>query len=86
MTVEAWKNGSVTTHEADLLVQISSEESVMIQLRGDQRKISEIAADFEGIDELRTDDGRAWTEYTEPIVVYRMSADVVQVRIRKEGG
>lgn len=83
MTVDAWKNGSVTHHEADLLVPIASEGSIMIQLRGDLRKISEIAADFEGIDELSADDGRSWTEYTEPIVVYRMNEDTVQVRIRR---
>lgn len=81
MTVEAWKNGSVTRHTADLMVPVRTENSVMIQLRGDSRRLSEIAADFEGLDEISTDDGREITDCADPIVVYRVDADTVQIRI-----
>ena len=85
MLVEVFKNGSSTEHNADLVMPIGSEGSVMIQLKGDSRPISRIAEDFEDPDEIRTEDGRSYTEYTEPIVVYRMDPNTVQVRIKREG-
>lgn len=84
MIVYAVKDGSTTEHQADLLVPIRSEGSIMIQLAGDDRKISEIAQDFEGVTEIRTDDGREMTEYRDVFVVCRTDDDHVQVRIRRE--
>ena len=86
MRIEVEKAGAVTEHEANLLVPILSEGSILVQLLGDRRPISQIAADFDGADEIRTDDGRRFSEYTELIVVYRVNADTVQVRIRPAGG
>lgn len=83
MQVEAWKNGSKTLHTADLAVEIRSEDSIMIQLKGDGRKLSAILADFEDADEIRTDDGRSWEGYGDAIVGYRMDVGTVQVRIRR---
>lgn len=81
MQITVKKAGTLTEHEADLAIEIRSERSVMIQLRGDHRKLSTIAADFEEADEIRSDDGRAWEGYGNVIVAYRMDAETVQVRI-----
>ena len=81
MQITVEKAGAVTEHEADLAIEIRSESSIMIQLRGDHRKLSAIAADFEDAEEIRSDDGRAWEGYGNVIVAYRMDAETVQVRI-----
>lgn len=83
MQIEVRKGETVTTHVANLLVPIRSERSIMIQLIGDSRPISRIAADFEEPDDIITDDGRSFPEYKEPIVVYRVDTDTVQIRIRE---
>lgn len=83
MRIEAEKAGNVTEHEADLAIEIRSEGSVMIQLKGDGRKLSAILADFEDAEEIRAEDSRSWAGYGDVIVGYRMDADTVQIRIRR---
>ena len=83
MRIEVEKAGQVTEHSADLAVEIRSEGSVMIQLKGDERKLSAILEDFEDADDIRTEDGRSWEGYGDAIVGYRMDAETVQVRIRR---
>ena len=83
MLIEVEKAGNVTEHSADLAVEIRSEGSVMIQLKGDGRKLSAILEDFEDADDIRTEDGRSWEGYGDAIVGYRMDAETVQVRIRR---
>ena len=83
MLIEVEKAGNVTEHEADLAIEIRSEGSVMIQLKGDERKLSAILADFEDAEDIRTEVGRSWEGYGDAIVGYRMDAETVQVRIRR---
>lgn len=83
MRIEVEKAGNVTEHSADLAVEIRSEGSVMIQLKGDGRKLSAILQDFEDAEDIRTEDGRSWEGYGDAIVGYRMDAETVQVRIRR---
>ena len=52
MLIEAVKNGRKTRHTADLAVNIHAEDSVMFQLKGDDRLLSKIAKDFEGAEEI----------------------------------
>ena len=83
MLIEVEKAGNVTEHEADLAIEVRSEGSVMIQLKGDERKLSVILEDFEDAKEIRAEDGRSWAGYGDVIVGYRMDADTVQIRIRR---
>ena len=83
MRIEVEKAGTVTQHEADLAIEIHSEGSIMVQLRGDYRKLSTIAADFEDAETIASDDGRSWDGYGNVIVAYRMDAETVQVRIQR---
>lgn len=81
MQITVNKAGMATEHQADLAIEIHSEESIMIQLKGDRRKLSAIAADFEDAETIESDDGRSWEGYGNVIVAYRMDNNTVQVRI-----
>lgn len=84
MQAEVVKNGTVSsTHEIDVAMPIRDEGSLLLQLHGESRRLSAVAADFEGVDEIRIDDGRTFTAYRDVIVVYRMNVNTVQVRIRE---
>ena len=83
MQITVNKAGGSTTHQADLAIEIHSEGSIMIQLKGDHRKLSAIAADFEDAETIASDDGRSWEGYGNVIVVYRMDAATVQVRTKE---
>ena len=83
MQITVNKAGGSTTHQADLVIEIHSEGSIMIQLNGDHRKLSAIAADFEDAETIASDDGRSWEGYGNVIVVYRIDAATVQVRIKE---
>ena len=83
MQITVNKAGGSTTHQADLVIEIHSEGSIMIQLKGVHRKLSAIAADFEDAETIASDDGRSWEGYGNVIVVYRMDAATVQVRIKE---
>lgn len=81
MQITVNKAGMATEHQADLAIEIHSEGSIMIQLKGDRRKLSAIAADFEDAETIESDDGRRWEGYGNVIVAYRMDNNTVQVRI-----
>ena len=81
MQITVNKAGGSTTHQADLVIEIHSEGSIMMQLKGDMRKLSAIAADFEDAETIESDDGRSWEGYGNVIVAYRMDNNTVQVRI-----
>ena len=81
MQITVNKAGGATDHQADLAIEIHSEGSIMIQLKGDGRKLSAIAADFEDAETIASDDGRSWEGYGNVIVAYRMDAETVQIRI-----
>lgn len=81
MQITVNRAGVATEHQADLAIEIHSEGSIMIQLRGDHRKLSAIAADFEDAETIESDDGRSWEGYGNVIVAYRMDNNTVQVRI-----
>lgn len=85
MLIKALKNGKETQHTADLAVDIRSEGSVMIQLKGDARLLSKIAKDFEGAEEIVAEDGRSWAGYGDVIVLFRVDAETVQIRIKRSG-
>jgi hypothetical protein len=86
MLIEAVKNGRKTRHTADLAVDIRSEGSVMIQLKSDARLLSKIAKDFEGAEEIVSEDGRSWAGYGDVIVLYRMDGETVQIRVKRSEG
>ena len=81
MQITVNKAGGSTTHQADLVIEIHSEGSIMIQLRGDHRKLSAIASEFEDAETIASDDGRSWEGYGNVIVAYRMDTETVQIRI-----
>ena len=84
MQAEVVKNGTVSsTHEIDVAMPIRDEGSLLLQLHGESRKLSAVAADFEDADEIRIDDGRTFAGYGDVIVAYRMDPNTVQVRIRE---
>ena len=83
MQIKVLKNGKETRHTANLAVDIHSEGSVMIQLKGDTRPLSKIAKDFEGAEEIVAEDGRSWEGYGDVIVLFRMDAETVQIRIKR---
>lgn len=70
-------------HDIDLAVDIRNEGSVMIQLRGERRKLSEIAADFEDAEGIVISDGREYPGFGDVIVLFRVDAETVQARIRR---
>ena len=86
MLIEAVKNGRKTRHTADLAVNIHADDSVMFQLKGDDRLLSKIAKDFEGAEEIVSEDGRSWAGYGDVIVLYRMDGDTVQIRVKRSEG
>ena len=70
-------------HDIDLAVDIRNEGSVMIQLRSERRKLSEIAADFEDAEGIMISDGREYPGFGDVIVLFRVDAETVQARIRR---
>ena len=84
MQAEVIKNGAVAgTHDIDLAMPIRDEGSVLLQLHGESRKLSAVAADFEDAAGIRISDGREFTGYGNVIVLYRMDAATVQIRIKE---
>ena len=69
--------------DIDLAVDIRNEGSVMLQLHGESRKLSEIAADFEDAEGIMISDGREYPGFGDVIVLFRVDAETVQVRIRR---
>lgn len=83
MTIETSKGGAF---QADLVIEIHSDRSLMIQLRDPARTpLSEIAAAFEGLTSIVCEDDREYTEYTDLRILTRMGAETVQLRLYKEG-
>ena len=80
MTVRTSKG---KTFDADFALELSGENSLLIQLRGDTRAVSRIAQDFEGLEWIETDSGRL-TQYTDLRIVCRLDAQTVQARIFRE--
>ena len=83
MRIETSNGG---TFEADLVIPILSDRSLMIRLQDPGRRaLSGIAADFEGLTGVTCEDGRTYTEYTDLRIVSRLSEETVQLRLYKEG-
>ena len=83
MRIETSKGG---TFEADLVIPIQSDRSLMIRLQDPGRRaLSGIAADFEGLAGVTCEDGRTYTEYADLRIVSRLSEETVQLRLYKEG-
>lgn len=83
MKIETSKGGEF---EADLVFEIGADHSLMIRLTEDERPLSQVAADFEGIEWLATEDGRSYDAYTDLRSLVRFGENELQLRLfRKEG-
>lgn len=84
MRIDTSKGGSF---EADLVYKIHiGGDYLLIQLRDPKgRKLSRIAADFEGLTSITCEDGREYTEYTDLRVVSRQGEQTLQLQLYKEG-
>lgn len=82
-----WINTSKNSRrrETDLVIELAGEGSLLIQLKGDTRRIGKITDDFDETTWIRLEDGREYTEYTEARVACRLDADTVQLRLFREG-
>ena len=82
-----WVNTSKNSRrrESDLAFEMAGEGSLMIQLKGDDRRLGKIADDFDGTQWIRFEDGREYTEFTDLRVACRLDPDTVQLRLFREG-
>jgi len=67
--------------EADIVLELAGEGSLLIQLKGDERQVSKIAANFEGLEWVMIEEGQTFTEYTDLRIVCRLDANTVQLRL-----
>lgn len=70
--------------EADLVLELAGEGSLMIQLKGDGRRPGEIADDFDRTEWIRTEDGGSYTAFTDLRVFCRLDPETVQLRLFRE--
>lgn len=83
MEINTSKGGAF---QADLVIEIHSDRSLMIQLRDPNgTPLSQLAAAFEGLTAITCEDGREYTEYTDLRILTRMAEETVQLRLYKEG-
>ena len=83
MRIETSK--STTEMEADLVLEMAGEESLLVQLKGDRRRLGELAVDFDRAEWIRLEDGREYTAFTDLRILYRLDPDTVQLRLFQEG-
>jgi len=81
MIIETVRGELAKEHQASFTVILNTDDRLFIQLENENRKISEVAADFEDLDAIRTEDGQVYTEYTELTVIFRVKPGTVQVQI-----
>lgn len=70
--------------EADLVFVIDSDRSLLIRLTTETRPLSEVAADFEGLESVATEDGRSFEGYSDLWSVVRFSKHDTQIRLRQK--
>ena len=79
------KTSKDTQLESDLVFEIGADHSLLIRLTEERRQLSAIAADFEGIESITCEDGRAFNGYTELFSLVRFGESDLQIRMRKGG-
>lgn len=71
---------------ADLVFEIGADHSLLIRLTEETRPLSQVAADFEELDRVSTEDGREYAGFTDLRSVVRFGENELQIRLyRKEG-
>ena len=78
MQINTSKGGSF---EADFLLEMPVENSLLIQLRGETRPLSSFSRDFENLAWLETDDGRTFEGYSDLRAAVRLDGQKVQLHL-----
>ena len=78
MQINTSKGGSF---EADFLLEMPVENSLLIQLRGETRPLSSFSRDFENLAWLETDDGRTFEGYSDLRAAVRLDGPKVQLHL-----
>ena len=72
--------------ETDLVFEIGADHSLLIRLTEETRPLSQVAADFEGLERATCEDGREYEGFTDLRSVVRFGEGELQIRLyRKEG-
>ena len=71
--------------DADFLLEMPVENSLLIQLRGETRPLSSVSRDFENLAWLETDDGRTFEGYSDLRAAVRLDGQKVQLHLYPAG-
>ena len=71
--------------DADFLLEMPVENSLLIQLRGETRPLSSFSRDFENLAWLDTDDGRSFEGYSDLRAAVRLDGQKVQLHLYPAG-
>lgn len=55
----------------------------LVILLHDDRPFSEVCADFEGLETIRTEDGKEWVGFTDLVMAARLSDNSVRISLSK---
>jgi len=83
MQINTSKGGSF---DADFLLEMPVENSLLIQLRGETRPLSSFSRDFENLAWLETDDGRTFEGYSDLRAAVRLDGQKVQLHLYPAAG